>query len=160
LVMFIDLIGFALVLPLLPLYGKEFLNPLLPPVETAQGRMLRGLILGTLLSSFSLMQFIFAPIWGRISDARGRRPFLLLGLLGSVGFYTLFGFASEWGRREGHQLIGIILLFAGRIGAGIAGATVSTAQAVIADCTTAEKRSHGMALIGAAFGMGFMFGPI
>ena len=160
LVMFIDLIGFALVLPLLPLYGKDFLDPLLPPETTSQGRIFRGLVLGALMASFSLMQFIFAPVWGRVSDRHGRRPFLILGLIGSVGSYALFGFASDWGTSDGRQLIGLIMLFAGRIGAGIAGATVSTAQAVIADCTTAEKRSHGMALIGAAFGIGFMFGPI
>jgi MFS family permease len=160
LVMFIDLIGFALVLPLLPLYGKDFLDPLLPPEGTSQGRILRGLILGALMASFSLMQFVFAPLWGRVSDRHGRRPFLILGLIGSVASYALFGFASDWGTVDGRQLIGLIMLFAGRIGAGIAGATVSTAQAVIADCTTAEKRSHGMALIGAAFGIGFMFGPI
>jgi MFS family permease len=160
LVMFIDLIGFALVLPLLPIYAKDFLDPLFPPVMSVNRRLIHGLILGSLLSSFSLMQFIFAPIWGRVSDRYGRKPFLILGLIGSVGSYLVFGFASDWGAAEGRQALGLILLFAGRIGAGIAGATVSTAQAVIADCTTDEKRSHGMALIGAAFGIGFMFGPI
>jgi MFS family permease len=159
LVMFIDLLGFGIVLPLLPRYGKEFLVPLVPGEDwLAAG--LRGTILGLLMASFSLMQFFFAPIWGRLSDRRGRRPFLLLGLLGSVAFYALFGFASAWGVSEGRQLIGLILMFIARIGAGIAGATVSTAQAVIADCTTPEKRSRGMALIGMAFGIGFTFGPM
>src|SRR5207249_5428084 len=82
LVMFIDLLGFGIVLPLLPRYGKEFLEPLFPGNEFAP-RFLRGMTLGSLLASFSLMQFVFAPIWGRISDWRGRRPFLLLGLAGS-----------------------------------------------------------------------------
>ncbi|HEV3448203.1 MAG TPA: MFS transporter, partial [Gemmataceae bacterium] len=154
--MFIDLLGFGIVLPLLPRYGKEFLEPLFPGDGQAK---LRGAILGLLMASFSAMQFLFAPIWGRISDRVGRRPFLLLGLAGSVIFYALFGFASDWGRMEGHQLFGLVLLFVARIGAGIAGATVSTAQAVIADTTPPEKRSQGMALIGAAFGLGFTFGP-
>jgi MFS family permease len=157
LVMFIDLLGFGIVLPLLPRYGKEFLEPLLPG-DSFVPRFLRGMILGLLLASFSLMQFIFAPIWGRISDWKGRRPFLLLGLLGSVVFYALFGIASELGG-SGKLVLGLVLLFVARIGAGIAGATVSTAQAVIADTTTPEGRSRGMALIGAAFGFGFAIGP-
>src|SRR5947199_8008416 len=121
--MFIDLLGFGIVLPLLPRYGKEFLEPLLPGNEFAP-RFQRGVTLGLLLASFSLMQFIFAPIWGRISDWRGRRPFLLLGLAGSVIFYALFGFASELGA-SGKFVVGLVLLFVARVGAGIAGATVS-----------------------------------
>jgi MFS family permease len=157
LVMFIDLLGFGLVLPLLPRYGKELLIPLFPNDSQAA---VRGMILGLLMASFSAMQFLFAPIWGRISDYKGRRPFLLLGLTGSVVFYALFGFASDWGAANGRELMALILLFVARIGAGIAGATVSTAQAVIADCTAPEERSRGMALIGMAFGIGFTFGPI
>src|SRR5947209_9825570 len=157
LVMVIDLLGFGIVLPLLPRYGKELIEPLFPGEVR---KSLRGLILGLLMASFSLMQFIFAPMWGRISDRHGRRPFLLLGLAGSVVFYALFGFASDWGAMEGHQKLGLVLLFLARIGAGIAGATVSIAQAVIADVTPPKDRSHGMALIGAAFGIGFTFGPV
>jgi MFS family permease len=153
--MFIDLLGFGLVLPLLPRYGREFLDPLFPGEEN---HILRGTILGLLAISFSLMQFIFAPIWGRISDQRGRRPFLLLGLVGSVVFYALFGLASQM--PPGKEALGLGLMFLSRAGAGIAGATVSTAQAVIADTTTPERRSRGMALIGAAFGIGFTFGPV
>jgi MFS family permease len=156
LVMFIDLLGFGIVLPLLPRYGDAFLKPVLG--ERHAG--LEGPLLGLLMASFSAMQFLFAPLWGRLSDRVGRRPFLLLGLVGSVVFYGLFGFASDWGAAEGRQLLGLVLLFVARIGQGIAGATVSTAQAVIADCTTPEKRSRGMALIGAAFGVGFTFGPL
>ena len=156
LVMFIDLLGFGIVLPLLPRYGKEFLEPLFPDASQAA---LRGGILGLLMASFSAMQFLFAPIWGRISDRKGRRPFLLLGLTGSVVSYALFGIASELGN-SGQLALGLVLLFVARIGAGIAGATVSTAQAVIADSTTPERRSRGMALIGVAFGIGFTFGPI
>jgi MFS family permease len=117
-----------------------------------------GLILGLLMSSFSIMQFIFAPIWGRVSDRIGRRPILLLGLGGSVVFYALFGYACSLPTEM--ALTALVLIFVARIGAGIAGATISTAQAVIADCTTPERRKHGMALIGAAFGIGFTFGPL
>jgi MFS family permease len=156
LVVFIDLLGFGIVLPLLPLYGDELLEPLYPGTGNDP---LRKTILGLLMSSFSLMQFLFAPIWGRISDRIGRRPILLLGLTGSVVFYTLFGIASEIGF-AGHQALGLFLLFVSRLGAGIAGATIATAQAVIADSTPPDRRARGMALIGAAFGIGFTFGPL
>jgi MFS transporter, DHA1 family, tetracycline resistance protein len=98
------------------------------------------------------MQFLFAPAWGRLSDHIGRRPVLMVGLAGSVIFYALFGIATVQ-----KSLIG---LFIARIGAGIAGATISTAQAYIADTTSLENRTKGMALIGAAFGLGFTFGPL
>src|SRR5438270_8885697 len=112
LVMVIDLLGFGIVLPLLPRYGKELIEPLFPGEVR---KSLRGLILGLLMASFSLMQFIFAPMWGRISDRHGRRPFLLLGLAGSVVFYALFGFASAWALPElGRERIGLILLFGAR----------------------------------------------
>lgn len=156
LVVFIDLLGFGIVLPLLPLYAKDMLTPLLPGPEN---RLVRGAALGVLMSVFSLMQFVFAPIWGRVSDRNGRRPILLLGLTGSVVFYTLFGIASEVSD-GGRPALGLVLLLIARMGAGIAGATISTAQAVIADCTTREGRSRGMALIGVAFGIGFTFGPL
>jgi len=156
LVVFIDLLGFGIVLPLLPLYAVDFLTPLFPG---GGNRPFRGMILGLLMSSFSAMQFLFAPLWGRISDRVGRRPLLLLGLAGSVVFYTLFGVASEIGE-AGRPALGLVLLFVARLGAGIAGATISTAQAVIADVTTSEGRSRGMAMIGAAFGVGFTFGPL
>src|SRR5262249_3390317 len=154
LVVFIDLLGFGIVLPLLPLYATEILSPLFPGDDSG-ARSLRGLVLGLLMASFSLMQFFFAPFWGRISDRIGRRPILLLGLAGSVVFYALFGVAAIVGGAAG-----LLLLFAARIGAGIAGATIATAQAVIADSTPPEKRAHGMAMIGAAFGIGFTFGPL
>jgi DHA1 family tetracycline resistance protein-like MFS transporter len=156
LVVFIDLLGFGIVLPLLPRYANYFLEPLLPG-DAAAGW--RGAILGVLMSAFSAMQFLFAPIWGQVSDRLGRRPILLLGLAGSVVFYALFGVASTWGN-EGALEVGLILLFVARVGAGISGATIATAQAVIADSTTPERRSRGMALIGAAFGIGFTFGPL
>src|SRR5262245_15196989 len=153
LVVFIDLLGFGIVLPLLPRYSEKLLEP--AGIE----RQLHGLVTGCLLAVFSLMQFIFAPIWGRISDRVGRRPILLMGLAGSVVFYSLFGYALSLPPQTEAPLA-LALLFVARTGAGIAGATISTAQAVIADCTSPQKRKHGMALIGAAFGIGFTFGPL
>src|SRR5262249_26010459 len=116
LVVFIDLLGFGIVLPYMPLYAQELLEPLLP----GDGyKVLRGLLLGVLLSSFSAMQFLFAPLWGRVSDRVGRRPILLLGLAASAVFYTLFGAGSYVGA-QGYLLLGLCLLFVARIGAGVA----------------------------------------
>lgn len=140
LTVFIDLLGFGMVLPLLPVYAKSF------SVSHT------GWEIGALMSVFSLMQLVFAPLWGRLSDRIGRRPVLMVGLAGSVVFYTLFGLASTW-----HSLA---WLFVARIGAGIAGATIPVAQAYIADTTSLATRARGMALIGAAFGLGFTFGPL
>jgi MFS family permease len=140
LTVFIDLLGFGLVLPLLPVYADQFvIDP-------------QGWQLGLLMASFSLMQFLVAPIWGGLSDRIGRRPVLIVGLAGSVIFYLIFAYATII------QSIG--WLFVSRIGAGIAGATIPTAQAYIADCTSPEQRTRGMALIGMAFGLGFTFGPL
>ena len=140
LIVFIDLIGFGMVLPLLPLYAKHF------QVDES------GVTIGLLMASFSAMQFLFAPMWGRLSDRVGRRPVLMVGLAGSVVFYFLFAVASIYES--------LALLFVSRIGAGIAGATISTAHAYIADVTTLENRTKGMALIGAAFGWALRFGPL
>ena len=131
---FIDLLGFGIIIPLLPFYAETF-------GATA-------FTVGLLATSFSLMQFIFAPIWGRLSDRVGRRPIILLGLLGSCLSYFGFGMAST-----------LTSLFAARIFAGIAGANIPTAQAVVADLTTPENRAKGMGMVGAAFGLGFIFGP-
>src|SRR5437763_14162875 len=90
----IDLLGFGIVLPLLPVTGEEYLRPIFPGTE---GEVLRGAMIGLLLSSFSAMQFLFAPGWGRLSDRIGRRPVLLVGLVGSVLFYALFGYAAGIG---------------------------------------------------------------
>ncbi len=129
-----DLLGFGIVLPLLPLYAKDF------GVSGAQ--------IGILLASFSAMQFLFAPVWGRLSDRYGRRPLLMLGLAGSVASYTLFAFATSYS-----------MLLWSRVAAGVFGATIGTAQAYIADVTGHADRGKQMALIGAAFGVGFTIGP-
>jgi DHA1 family tetracycline resistance protein-like MFS transporter len=155
LVVVIDLLGFGIVLPLLPVFASEYVTQAFGEPRAGLG----GLIVGLLMASFSAMQFLFAPVWGRVSDRVGRRPILLLGLAGSVVFYALFGYASDLDPKT-HATAALALLFLSRIGAGIAGATISTAQAVIADCTPPEKRKHGMAMIGMAFGIGFTFGPL
>lgn len=131
---FIDLLGFGIVVPFLAYYVESF--------------GARASTVGLLMSSFSLMQFAFAPIWGRASDRVGRRPIILVGLLGSALGFTLFGLAGS-----------LAMLFLGRIVAGVSGATISTAQAYIADSTTPANRAKGMGLIGAAFGLGFIVGP-
>jgi DHA1 family tetracycline resistance protein-like MFS transporter len=133
---FIDLIGFGIVIPVLPYYveGTKF---------NASPR-----VVGLLFASYSVMQLVFTPILGRLSDKYGRRPILFLSLLGtSLGFFIM-GFANT-----------LWMLFAGRIIDGITGGNISTAQAYIADITTPENRAKGMGMIGAAFGLGFIFGP-
>jgi multidrug resistance protein len=131
---FIHLLGFGIIIPLLPYYAEHF--------------GASGLTVGLLTTSFSLAQFLFAPIWGRLSDRIGRRPVLLGSLILTGVSYLVFAVATS-----------LPVLFISRIFAGIAGATLSTAQAYIADTTTAENRTKGMGMIGAAFGMGFIFGP-
>ena len=154
LVVFIDLLGFGIILPLLPRIAENYVTQVLPRATWEV-----GLVVGLLMSSFSLMQFLFAPIWGRLSDRIGRRPILLIGLGSSAAFYWLFGKAAALDPATDASLA-LTLFFVARIGAGIAGATIGTAQAVIADSTTPDKRKHGMALIGASFGIGFTFGPL
>ncbi len=155
LVVFIDLLGFGIVLPMLPVIADTYVANIWGADADPK---VKGLVIGLLMASFSLMQFLFAPGWGRLSDRIGRRPILLLGLAGSVAFYALFGFATTLPASAAS--LAMVLLFIARSGAGLAGATIATAQAVIADSTPPEKRKHGMALIGAAFGIGFTFGPL
>lgn len=133
----IDLLGFGIVLPLLPLYADAW--------------HASHVVIALLFVSFSGLQFVSAPLWGRLSDRIGRRPVVLTGLVGSVLSYVLFGIAA------GNQALG--LLFASRLTAGVFGGTISTAYAYIADVTTADQRGRGMALIGMAFGVGFTLGP-
>ena len=134
LTVFVDLLGFGIVLPLLPYYAREF--------------QASGFTAGALIAVYSAMQFVFAPLWGRWSDRIGRRPVILISLAGSTFSYLLFALAN-----------GLGMLFISRIFAGIAGANISVAQAFIADSTSAKDRARGMGLIGAAFGLGFVFGP-
>lgn len=131
---FLDLVGFGIVIPLLPLYAERFGAG--PVAVTA------------LLASYSLMQLCFAPWWGRLSDRVGRRPVLLVGLFGSALSYLLFGLAGS-----------LATLFAARALAGAMGANIGVAQAYIADVTPPEHRSARLGLIGAAFGLGFILGP-
>lgn len=131
---FLDLVGFGIVIPLLPLYGERFGAG---PVAAAW-----------LLAIYSLMQFIFAPGWGRLSDRVGRRPVLLVGLFGSALSYLAFGLAGS-----------LAVLFVARAASGMMGANIGVAQAYIADVTPPQDRAKGMGMIGAAFGLGFIFGP-
>ncbi len=131
---FIDLLGFGIVLPLLPYYAHQF--------------HASGMTVGLLIAVYSAMQFVCAPLWGSWSDRIGRRPVMLISLAGSTVSYLLFALAD-----------GIGLLFVSRVLAGIAGANIPVAQAFIADSTGEAERARGMGLIGAAFGLGFIFGP-
>ncbi len=131
---FIYLLGFGIVIPVIPILGQQLGAS---AFET-----------GLLLSVYSLMQFLFSPFWGRLSDKFGRRPILLICLAGEVFSYLLFAQATS-----------LPVLFAARMFSGFFGASISTASAYISDITPPEERSKGMALIGAAFGLGFLFGP-
>jgi DHA1 family tetracycline resistance protein-like MFS transporter len=134
LTIFIDLVGFGIVIPLLTFFAEEFHAT---PVD-----------IGLLVASYSMMQFVFSPIWGNLSDRYGRRPILFLTILGSSVGYLLIGIAgSLW------------MIYAGRILGGVMGGNLSTAQAYIADVTSRENRARGMGLFGMAFGLGFILGP-
>ncbi len=131
---FVDLLGFGIVIPFLPMYAE---------------RLGVGAVgIGLILSVYSLMQFLVAPILGRVSDHVGRRPIIMLGLLGSSLSYVIYGFAFSFP-----------LLLISRAVHGACAATVSTAQAYVADTTSEDQRAHGMGMIGAAFGLGFVLGP-
>jgi MFS family permease len=131
---FLYLVGFGVMIPIMPMIGREYGAS---PFQ-----------IGLLMSSYSFMQFIFAPFWGRLSDGYGRRKILLSCLAGEVICYLMLGLAQS--------LTG---LFIARALAGFFGASISTASASISDITPKKERSKGMALIGAAFGLGFVVGP-
>ncbi|MEY4324592.1 MAG: hypothetical protein RIS24_763 [Verrucomicrobiota bacterium] len=141
LTVFIDLIGFGICLPLLPKYAERY---------GAQGWQI-----GAAMGVYSLMQLVFAPWWGQLSDRIGRRPVLLVSNFGSIIAYGLFGLSASYVGDTGFWI-----LVGSRIFAGICGANLSVASAFIADVTTPEKRSKGMGLIGMAFGLGFILGPV
>jgi multidrug resistance protein len=140
LTVFIDLIGFGIVLPLLPIYNRDL--------------GASGLLIGVIQASFSAMQFLFAPSWGRLSDRIGRRPVLLVSTAGAAISYAVFAFGCGL---TGSTALWVLLI--SRILAGICGANITVAQAYIADITPPAERSKRMGLIGMAFGLGFVFGP-
>jgi MFS family permease len=131
----VDMLGFGIVIPVLPFYALELGAT---PVQVT-----------LLIASFSAMQMAATPVWGRVSDRRGRRPLLIAGLFASAVSYLIFGLATS-----------LLLLFVSRLAAGAAGGTISVAHAYIADTTKADQRAHGMGLIGAAAGLGVMLGPV
>ncbi len=166
LTLFIDLVGFSIIFPLFP----AMLDYYLPPEEEGSflafivdwlGKSSRSdgsfgdstflahvLFGGFLGSLYSLLQFVFAPFWGRLSDRYGRKPILFLTILGNTLGYLMWAFSgSFW------------LLIASRILSGTSSGNLSVATAAVADITVAEKRSRGMALVGVAFGLGFLVGP-
>lgn len=140
LTVFIDLLGFGILIPILPTFAQN---------ELFMSETLIGLNIGI----FSLMQFIFNPLWGRLSDIYGRKPILIFGLAGNVVSYIITGLvlAGVWKS--------VFLLFVSRALAGFFSANIGAAMAYISDVTPPKDRSKGMGLIGAAFGLGFVFGP-
>lgn len=141
-VVLMDLVGFGLILPIVPIYA-----------ETLGGS---PLYIGALLSVYSAMQFLLNPIWGKLSDRVGRRPVILFSLAGSVISYLVYGMAERVALPGGWVLA---VLFASRLFAGVMGANIATAQAYVADVTTPKERARGMGMVGAAIGMGFVLGP-
>lgn len=135
LVVFIDLLGFSLILPLLPYYAETF--------------KANAFVTGLLVASYAVAQLIGAPLLGRLSDRYGRRPILLASIFGTFLGFLLLGFANT-----------LWILFAARIIDGLTGGNLSIAQAYISDVTDEKSRSTGLGLIGAAFGLGFIIGPV
>jgi DHA1 family tetracycline resistance protein-like MFS transporter len=134
LIVFVDLVGFGVIIPLLPFYGEHF--------------QASPATVGLLMATYSFTQFLSAPVLGRLSDRLGRRPILCLSLAGAALSYLLLAFADH-----------LWMLFAARALGGIMAGNISTAFAYVADVTTPSNRARGMGLIGAAFGLGFIFGP-
>ncbi len=133
--LFLDLLGFGVIIPIQPFYAESFGAS--PTVVTLIG------------ASYSLMQLVFAPVWGRLSDRIGRRPVVLISVaFGGVGF-LVFGLAQS-----------LPMLFAARMIAGFGNANLGTVQALVADVTPGHERAKAMGILGAAFGLGFVFGPV
>lgn len=134
LIVFVDLVGFGIIIPLLPFYAEYFQAE--PDTVTL------------VMATYSLTQFIAAPFWGNLSDRIGRKPVLIISLLGAALAYVLLGFADT-----------LWMLFAARALGGFMAGNISAAFAYMADITTPENRAKGMGLVGAAFGLGFIAGP-
>ena len=134
-IVFVDLLGLSIIIPLLPLFAARF--------------SATPLVIGILQAAYPLMQFVGAPILGRLSDRLGRKPVLVASQIGTLAGFILLGFANT-----------LPLLFLSRIIDGLSGANISTAQAAISDSTNEKTRTQGLGLVGAAFGMGFIFGPV
>ncbi len=135
LIVLIDLLGLTIIIPLLPLYATSF--------------GASAFTIGLLGAAYPLMQLVGAPILGRLSDRYGRKPVLMVSQMGTLAGFLMLGFANA-----------LWLLFLSRLIDGISGANFATAQAAIADSTTEKSRTQGLGLIGAAFGLGFIFGPV
>ncbi len=133
-VVLMDLMGFGIVLPLLPFYADKF--------------NASSIMIGFLYSIYSLSQLFFSPLWGALSDRIGRRPVMLVSTFGSSFSYLIFALSSS-----------LPLLFFSRMLAGVMGGNIATAQAYIADVTSPAERTRGMGILGAAFGIGFVIGP-
>lgn len=140
LVTMIDMIGFGIVIPFLTYLVED----LTPEGQTAN----IGLWVGLLMTSYSAAQFLFSPFWGSVSDRIGRRPVLMVGLVGNTVFFTLFGLANT-----------LILAFVARFLAGVFNGNIAVARAYIGDVSTPQQLATRMGIIGAAFGLGFTFGP-
>src|SRR5215212_272758 len=134
-IVLVDLIGLSIIIPILPYFAARF--------------SATPMIIGILQATYPLMQFVGAPILGRLSDRFGRKPVLIASQLGTLAGFILLGFANT-----------LALLFLSRIIDGVSGANISTAQAAISDSTNEKTRTQGLGLIGAAFGMGFILGPV
>src|SRR5512136_2419547 len=134
-IVLIDLLGLTVIIPLMPLYAASF--------------GANAFAIGLLGAAYPIMQFIGAPFLGRLSDRYGRKPILLISQAGTLAGFVLLGLSNS-----------LWLLFLSRIIDGISGANISTAQAVITDSTNDKTRTQGLGLLGAAFGLGFIVGPI
>ena len=151
-IVFVDLLGFGLILPLLPYYADAYgATPF---------------VVGLLAASYAAAQLVGAPVLGRLSDRYGRRPILLISIAGTVVGFLLLGLAEPLGRAlAGNSsaattnAIILAILFLSRILDGVTGGNISVAQAYITDVTDEENRARGLGLIGAAFGLGFIIGP-
>ncbi len=143
-IVFIDLLGFGIVIPILPFYVRSF--------------GVSDVFIGLLAASYSLAQFVAAPALGRLSDRRGRRPVLMLSVGVAGVAWVAFGVAGEVGTTAGTG-VGLVVLFGARLIAGAAGGNIAAAQAYIADVTPPGDRAGALGLVGAAFGLGFVFGP-